>query len=225
MLSRRASSSDMIMHAHAVVMCIAFLGLYPLGAILMPLLRKWKVHTIFQTVALSLTWIGFGLGYALKRSSPRVSKSGCHGRQRTCIDSHNRASSTIIPLWGWSSLPCSWYSLSWAFSITGITSNTKLAAGSRMLISRMVTSSFWPDSWTVVWAFGSQNVATRGDRLRMRLWSRSLVSFFSRPEYTRRSRLLGRGRLWRCVPLRKSFEPRRRRQSQAAVRQGLSKTI
>ena len=77
-LARRASQTESMLHAHAVIMGIAFIGLYPLGAILMPLLRKWKVHTMFQVVALSLTWIGFGLGYAVKRNSPRVRNAPDH---------------------------------------------------------------------------------------------------------------------------------------------------
>lgn len=54
---------DSILLAHGVIMTIVFIGLYPLGALLMPLLGNWLVHASFQIVAFLLMWAGFALGY------------------------------------------------------------------------------------------------------------------------------------------------------------------
>lgn len=66
--------SESLDHAHAGIMGLVFIGLYPLGAILMPLLGNWKVHAIFQSLVLALTWVGFGLGYALSKKTLDVRK-------------------------------------------------------------------------------------------------------------------------------------------------------
>lgn len=54
---------DSILLAHGVIMTIVFVGLYPLGAIVMPLLGNWLVHAAFQIIAFLLMWAGFALGY------------------------------------------------------------------------------------------------------------------------------------------------------------------
>lgn len=48
--------------AHGVIMAIVFVILYPLGALLMPILGRWWAHAAFQTVVWLLMWAGFGLG-------------------------------------------------------------------------------------------------------------------------------------------------------------------
>lgn len=54
---------DSILLAHGIIMTIVFVGLYPLGALLMPLLGNWLVHASFQIIAFLLMWAGFALGY------------------------------------------------------------------------------------------------------------------------------------------------------------------
>lgn len=54
--------------AHGTIMTIVFVGLYPLGALLMPVFGKWFLHSTSQLLAYLLMWVGFALGvvYALK---------------------------------------------------------------------------------------------------------------------------------------------------------------
>jgi len=58
-----SSNDDTILLAHGVIMSIVFVVLYPLGAMLMPLLGKWLIHSTVQIVAFLLMWAGFALGY------------------------------------------------------------------------------------------------------------------------------------------------------------------
>jgi len=51
-----------ILVAHGVIMAITFAALYPIGSFLMPLLGKWWVHAVWQTISFILMWVGFGLG-------------------------------------------------------------------------------------------------------------------------------------------------------------------
>ncbi|OLN88565.1 hypothetical protein CCHL11_01979 [Colletotrichum chlorophyti] len=46
-----------VLLAHGIIMSIAFVLLYPIGAILMPLLGKWIGHAVWQTVAFILMWL------------------------------------------------------------------------------------------------------------------------------------------------------------------------
>jgi len=48
---------------HGVIMTIAFVFMYPVGAIIMPLIGKWLVHASWQMVAFVAMWAGFGVGY------------------------------------------------------------------------------------------------------------------------------------------------------------------
>jgi hypothetical protein len=57
--------SSTVIAAHGIVMSIAFVILYPLGAILMPVIGKWFIHASWQLIAFLLMWAGFGLGYYL----------------------------------------------------------------------------------------------------------------------------------------------------------------
>jgi hypothetical protein len=54
--------NNSILAAHGIIMAIVFVILYPLGALLMPLLGKWWAHAGFQTVVWCLMWAGFGVG-------------------------------------------------------------------------------------------------------------------------------------------------------------------
>ncbi|KAK2768997.1 integral membrane protein [Colletotrichum kahawae] len=58
-----------ILLAHGVIMSIVFVALYPLGAMLMPLVGKWMAHAVWQSVAFALMWVGFGTGYAYARDN------------------------------------------------------------------------------------------------------------------------------------------------------------
>ncbi|KAK0387583.1 hypothetical protein NLU13_3829 [Sarocladium strictum] len=58
-----SSVSPKILTAHGVVMAVTFAILYPIGAILMPMLGQWLVHGVVQLIAFLLMWAGFGLGY------------------------------------------------------------------------------------------------------------------------------------------------------------------
>lgn len=49
--------------AHGIVMTIVFAAAYPLGALLMPIARKWYIHSTWQTLAFLAMWAGFALGY------------------------------------------------------------------------------------------------------------------------------------------------------------------
>ncbi|KAK5663704.1 hypothetical protein OQA88_4135 [Cercophora sp. LCS_1] len=51
-----------VLAVHGVVMAVVFAALYPVGSFLMPLVGKWWLHAIWQTVAFILMWIGFGTG-------------------------------------------------------------------------------------------------------------------------------------------------------------------
>lgn len=64
-----------ILTAHGLVMALAFVVLYPLGSMLMPLLGKWYVHAGWQTVTFLLMWAGFGLGVFYAKQSKMVSRS------------------------------------------------------------------------------------------------------------------------------------------------------
>lgn len=71
--SDNSSPSDMIITAHGIVMAVTFAILYPIGAILMPLIGKWFVHGIVQFVAFLAMWSGFGLGYYYANQENSVS--------------------------------------------------------------------------------------------------------------------------------------------------------
>lgn len=58
-----SNNDNNIIIAHGVIMSIVFVVLYPLGAMLMPLIGKWFIHSTSQIVAFLLMWAGFALGY------------------------------------------------------------------------------------------------------------------------------------------------------------------
>jgi hypothetical protein len=56
------NQNNNILAAHAIIMSIVFVILYPLGALIIHILGRWWVHAGFQTVVWLLMWAGFGLG-------------------------------------------------------------------------------------------------------------------------------------------------------------------
>ncbi|KAH7368993.1 hypothetical protein B0T11DRAFT_69157 [Plectosphaerella cucumerina] len=84
-----------VLLAHGVGMTIAFVVLYPLGAILMPLLGKWLVHAVWQIVALLLMWAAFGLGVVYARDHGYLFK-----QSHTILGTVVVALITIQPLTG-----------------------------------------------------------------------------------------------------------------------------
>lgn len=61
--------------AHAVFMCLAFLLVFPLGAITLRLVRRAMVHAVVQVFGLGLVVIGFGLGIYASKLYNKVSLS------------------------------------------------------------------------------------------------------------------------------------------------------
>ena len=62
-----------ILTAHAVIMALVMVILYPIGSALMPLLGKWLVHGIWQGLAYLLMWAGFALGVVTAQQRGLVS--------------------------------------------------------------------------------------------------------------------------------------------------------
>lgn len=70
-----SSSPTMIQWAHGIIMMLVFVVMYPIGAILMPLVGKWFIHAGWQTIAFLAMWAGFGLGYTIAHRGGIVSVS------------------------------------------------------------------------------------------------------------------------------------------------------
>ncbi|KAI5466141.1 hypothetical protein BGZ63DRAFT_123742 [Mariannaea sp. PMI_226] len=51
--------------AHGIIMSIVFVVLYPVGALLMPIIGNWMLHAGWQFIAFLAMWAGFGVGYVL----------------------------------------------------------------------------------------------------------------------------------------------------------------
>lgn len=62
-----------IRRAHGVIMSLVFVGLYPIGALLMPLFANWFLHSTSQFLAFLLMWAGVGLGVTFARNYSLVS--------------------------------------------------------------------------------------------------------------------------------------------------------
>lgn len=60
--SVKGTTANLIL-VHGIVMAITFVFMYPVGAILMPLVGKWFIHAGWQMVAFMAMWAGFGVGY------------------------------------------------------------------------------------------------------------------------------------------------------------------
>ncbi|KAF4455498.1 hypothetical protein F53441_2288 [Fusarium austroafricanum] len=88
--------SKTVLRAHGVIMSIAFIAGYPLGAILMPMLGKWLIHAGWQMVMLLLMWAGFGLGYSYANDLGIWGKQ-THTRMGTAVC----ALMTLQPIFGY----------------------------------------------------------------------------------------------------------------------------
>lgn len=62
-------STQRLIMAHGIIMTIVMAVLYPLGAILMPLVGGWIIHGGVQIIAFLLMWAGFGIGYIASRGT------------------------------------------------------------------------------------------------------------------------------------------------------------
>lgn len=62
-----SSKANSTLVAHGVIMAVVFVILYPLGALLMPILGRWWAHAAVQAVVWVLMWAGFGLGIEYAR--------------------------------------------------------------------------------------------------------------------------------------------------------------
>lgn len=61
-----------ILIAHAVIMSLVMVVLYPLGSALMPLLGNWMAHGVWQGTSYLLMWAGFALGVVVARQRHMV---------------------------------------------------------------------------------------------------------------------------------------------------------
>lgn len=61
---------------HGVLMSITFIGLYPIGSLLMPLFGKWFLHSTSQLIAYILMWIGLVFGVLHAQEVNYVSNPG-----------------------------------------------------------------------------------------------------------------------------------------------------
>ncbi|KAI9171377.1 hypothetical protein HJFPF1_00859 [Paramyrothecium foliicola] len=68
-----SDNTNTLVLAHGIVMTIVFVGAYPLGSMLMPLLGKWYIHAAWQTLAFLGMWAGFALGYVVAERDGYVS--------------------------------------------------------------------------------------------------------------------------------------------------------
>ncbi|CAH0044379.1 unnamed protein product [Clonostachys solani] len=60
--------------AHGIIMTTVFVGIYPLGALLMPVFNKWFLHSASQLVAYILMWVGVALGVTYSRQTSLFGK-------------------------------------------------------------------------------------------------------------------------------------------------------
>lgn len=59
--------------AHGIIMTVVFTAMYPMGAILMPIIGKWFIHAGWQTIAFLAMWAGLGIGYTVAKDLGIVS--------------------------------------------------------------------------------------------------------------------------------------------------------
>lgn len=67
-----APTTSPMVYAHGIIMMILFTAMYPLGAVLMPLLGNWIIHACWQTVAIFAMWAAFGIGYVIANGAGQV---------------------------------------------------------------------------------------------------------------------------------------------------------
>lgn len=70
-----AGSPVNMLLVHGVIMTVTFTFLYPLGAMMIPLVGKWYIHAGCQVVAFLTMWAGFATGYITARNVGSVSVS------------------------------------------------------------------------------------------------------------------------------------------------------
>jgi hypothetical protein len=70
-------NKNTILVAHGVILALVMAVLYPMGSLLMPLVKKWWAHAAWQTISFCLMWVGFGLGIVIARERRMVSDSTC----------------------------------------------------------------------------------------------------------------------------------------------------
>jgi len=70
-------SVDWMTSAHGVLMAGAFVILYPLGSILMPIIGRWDIHAGWQLITFLLMWVGFGLGVKIALGENMASGTSC----------------------------------------------------------------------------------------------------------------------------------------------------
>jgi hypothetical protein len=68
-----SGDSEDLPRIHGVIMSVVFVIGYPLGAMLMPIVRIWWVHSTFQVLVFLLMWAGFGIGYVQANRDGSVS--------------------------------------------------------------------------------------------------------------------------------------------------------
>jgi hypothetical protein len=69
----KKSTVDLVL-LHGVIMAVVFIFMYPVGAILMPIVGKWLVHASWQMVAFVAMWAGFGVGYSRAQNTDMLFK-------------------------------------------------------------------------------------------------------------------------------------------------------
>lgn len=57
--------NNTLLYAHGILMMIVWTAMYPLGAVLMPLVGKWYIHAGWQTTAFLAMWAAVGVGYTM----------------------------------------------------------------------------------------------------------------------------------------------------------------
>lgn len=60
---------------HAVMMCIAFIGVFPLGALLLRLMKSMVYHAVAQGVGLVMVIVGFGIAVSISKEYNRVGET------------------------------------------------------------------------------------------------------------------------------------------------------
>ena len=73
---KESDDDSTVIRAHAIIMSLVFVVLYPLGSMVMPLLGKWFIHSTSQIISFLLMWAGFGCGYVYARRDKIVSNTG-----------------------------------------------------------------------------------------------------------------------------------------------------
>ena len=60
---------------HGIIMTLVFVGLYPIGSMMQPLIKIWYLHATWQMVAFLLMWAGMGIGYVVAKREQYVRRT------------------------------------------------------------------------------------------------------------------------------------------------------